>query len=686
MTIRSAARLLPLVLATPAVAQQAPAPTAADDHGEIVVLGTRRSAPDRAIASDLTTQVLSQSSRAIEADLIRDYGARRLNDALELVSGVSRQNNLGGLRDNFAIRGFLGTPDTGAEYYVDGFLANRGFGPPRDPALVERIEVLKGPAGALFGEIDPAGRVNVVQKTPSFAPSATAALSYGSFDTARAELDATGALTGTVAARIVVAAERSDGYRDHVDLRRTVAAPSLTWAPSDATRVTYSGEWLRFATPFDRGVPALAGDTKAVPYDRFFGEPADGRVTSRNMRQQLTLSQRFGTDWTLNGGVAWRHGRLTGFSSEQSLLVAGPALRRQRRYRDFAVDDVSARAELSGRAELLGTHHPALGLRAYSLAFDERQWRRSPTAAAPYLISVTDPVYGATTLPLLPFTDNREDRRALAVYAQDMWDVTERLTLNGGVRFDTWRQRTRNRRTGLDATISHHPLDGRIAARYRVDDHLALHASYGESYRANSSTGRTGQPFAPERGEGWEAGIAFRQPGIDAAVTYFDIDKSNILAVDPVDANFLAPVGELRSRGIELDASANLPGGLRLVGNYAWVHARVDDARFPSARVLNVPEHQANVFLSAPITSAIRASGGATYQSRRAAAIDGSGLALPAFLRARATVEVDLSDRFSVRGEVDNLFDETYADSSYSPLWILPAPPRSVRVTLTVRS
>lgn len=262
----------PLLLA----AADPEAPAGEEPPADIVVLGNRAARPDRATASDLATERLSQSSRAIEAELVRDYSARRLNDALELVSGISRQNNLGGLRDNFAIRGFLGTPDTGAEYYVDGFLANRGFGLPRDAALVERIEVLKGPAGALFGEIDPAGRVNIVQKAPAFTSAAHGALSYGSFDTARVELDATGPITGTLAARLVVAAERSDGFRDVVDLRRKVAAPSLTWAPMEGTRVTYAGEWLRFATPFDRGVPALDGDVDAVPRERFLGEPATG--------------------------------------------------------------------------------------------------------------------------------------------------------------------------------------------------------------------------------------------------------------------------------------------------------------------------------------------------------------------------------------------------------------------------
>lgn len=154
-----------MMAGSPAVAQAVEEPA---ERNEIVVLGTRTSR-DATLSSDRATEVMSQSSRSLEQDILRAAGTYRLSDALELVSGSSQQNNRGGFADNFAIRGFLSTADGGGEYYTDGFIANRGSAPARDPATIERIEILKGPAGAVFGDIDPAGRVNMVSKTPRFA-------------------------------------------------------------------------------------------------------------------------------------------------------------------------------------------------------------------------------------------------------------------------------------------------------------------------------------------------------------------------------------------------------------------------------------------------------------------------------------------------------------------------------------
>lgn len=653
---------------------------------EIVVIGTRSGRIDRTLSSDIVTERMSPSSRSLERDLLSSAAVSRLSDALELVSGVSNQNNRGGFLDNFAIRGFLGTPDGGAEYYVDGFLANRGMGPPRDPATVERIEALKGPAGALFGDIDPAGRVNIVSKTPRFTPSASVTFTYGSFDTRRIELDANGPFSAQFAARILVATEDSDGWRDHVTLKRRVVAPSLIWEPATGIRLTYVGEITHFDAPFDRGIPALNGDANALPSSRFYGEPDDGITRFRNNRHQVTGLAELGGGWTLNGGIAWRTGSLKGFSSDQSRLVDGQTLWRQRRQRDFVVNDLSARIELAGE---IGAHRLSFGAKGAWLDYQEHWLRRNPTAENPHSIDIFDPVYGGSSASLLPFTQNRERRWSGTLYVQDMWNATDRLTLSGGVRFDAYRQRILNERTGVVAKAVGEPLNFRVGGRCRVNDVFALHANWGESFLLNSGTSRELEGFAPERGKGYELGITGAWPGIDLAATWFDISKSGILTNDPVDPNYLAPVGHLTSRGIELDAAIKLGGRWQIVANYAWTKARADDAAFATDAVLNVPEHAGSLFVSARFLGVqdrdLTLSAGMAYIGPRAGAIDTSGLVLPGYVKAKIGADYRLSRHASARLVADNLFGARYAQSSYSPMWIFPGAPRTLKASVEFR-
>lgn len=651
----------------------------------IVVLGTRRVRADATLSSDAATKTMSAASRAIERDMLDAAGVYRLADALELVSNVSNQNNRGGMIDNFAIRGFLGTPDGGAEYYVDGFLANRGMAPPRDPATTERIEAVKGPAGALFGDIDPAGRVNIVSKTPAFAPAAAAVLTAGSFGTRRVTLDATGPLSTTLAARIVVAAEDSDGWRDFVGLSRRVVAPSLTWRPHDGVRLTYVGEITRFDSLFDRGVPAIHGDANALPRSRYLGEPADGMTRFRNVRHQLTGDVSVAPDWAIRGGLARRTGTLRGFSSDSARLVGDRSLWRQRRSRDFAVEDWSARLEIAGS---IGAHRPSVGIKGYHLDYAERWMRRNPNAAAPYAIDVFEPVYGQTPPVLLPFTNNREKRWSGTLYVQDVWSVTDRLTLSAGVRLDGYRQQIMSLVSGAVGGAAGTPATMRAGLRYQLTGAIAAHGNWGENLVLNSGTDRLGQGFAPETGRGHELGLEGTWRGVDVALTWFDIGKRGILTNDPVDSNFLAPVGRLTSRGIEADAAVRLGRRWQVVGNYAWTAARMDDSSFPTDRALNVPAHSGTLLVVGRFVDAggrgPSVSGGVTYVGARAGSIERDVVILPAYAKAKAMLDYAFGPQLGVRLEADNLFDAHYAQSSYSRVWIFPGQPRTLRLALRI--
>lgn len=672
-----------MMAGSPAVAQET---EESAERNDIVVLGTRTSR-DATLSSDRATQLMSQSSRSLEQDILRAAGTYRLSDALELVSGSSQQNNRGGFADNFAIRGFLSTADGGGEYYTDGFIANRGSAPARDPATIERIEILKGPAGAVFGDIDPAGRVNMVSKTPRFAPQASASLQYGSFDTRRIELDATGPLSETLAARIVVATEDSDGYRDFVTLKRRVVSPSLTFRPTAGIQLTYLAQHIAYDAPFDRGVAAIAGDPLALPGSRFLGEPSNGPTRARDTRHQLTGEAKLGGAWSLVGGLAYRTGSLRGFSADQSRLVDGHTLWRQRRERGYEVEDLSARLELRGEVRALGLHRPSFGIKGYTLDYLELLNRRNPTAANPYAIDVFLPVHGvAQPLPLLPSIDQRETRRVLSLYAQDAWAVTDRLDLVGGIRFDTDRQQLARNLVKATTVSRAQPVNFRLGARYAVTEAISVHANWGESFQLNSGSGAGGVAFAPEQGHGYEIGAAGRWRGVEAGATWFDIKKSNVLTTDPNDANFLAPVGSLRSHGIEFDASLRLASRWQAVVNYAWTQARNDDRSFATPLALNVPDHSGTALIVHRFDPGTGrdwlVSGGVAYVGKRSGATDASGLVLPDYVKVKASAEIPLTAALSFRAEVDNLFDEHYAQSSYNSFWIYPGAPRTMRASL----
>lgn len=364
--------------------------------------------------------------------------------------------------------------------------------------------------------------------------------------------------------------------------------------------------------------------------------------------------------------------------------------------RDFSVDDLSARLELTGRIETgPGVHRPSFGLKAYTLEYGEKWLRLDPTEGAPYAVDIHRPVYGQPRQTPLPFTDNLEKREVVTLYASDLWEVTDRLSLTAGVRYDDYSQTIRNNRSGAVGVTEDAPVNYHVGARYQLTDAVAVHTGFGRSFVLNSGTGRDGQGFAPETGEGWELGVSGAWDSLDLAATLFDIDKTNILTTEPYNpdwpdwGNFLAPVGQLTARGIELDGVLRLGEAWQVIGNYAWTDAKADDEAFASDTVLNVPEHAGALFVVGRFT---RPDGrdwsltaGAAYTGERAGSLAADGVRLPAYWKLKAAADHDLTDHVSARIEVDNLLDEDYAASSYSDLWISRGAPRTVRASLTVR-
>jgi len=650
--------------------------------------------------SELRLRELPQSVRVLTRQAIDDLGATKLDDVLDYVGGVSRQNNFGGLWDNIAVRGLAGNENTGMATLLNGFSSNRGFNAPRDLAGVERIEFLKGPAASLYGSSEPGGTLNIVSKRPLWQAGHALEVYAGSFNLKRAALDSTGPVSDALAYRLNLAIEDRDSFRDHVQARREVLAPAFSWKLGADTTLDYSGELLRHRTPLDRGVVATAdGQLGVIPRERFLGEPTDGDVTVDNRTHQLILTHDWGEHWRGRLGLSYRETGIHGFSTEPTALRADGTLTRQRRLRDYDSDDTTVQAELQGRVRA-GTvvHELLLGAETFRFDMDTVMQRVTPSTASPYAINIFQPVYGQAQPTPAPNTDTLEQQRGTAFYAQDAITLAAQWRLLAGVRVDRHRQTLLNRRSGLTTQQEPSSTSPRLGISWLPSAQWTMYVSAGKSFRPNVGTDFAGQAFAPESGRALELGAKWESAGqrMGLTVALFDIRKRNVLTADPAAqtdparTGFSVAAGEVGSRGLELDFAGQVSMSWRVNASLVYndVQVRRDSSLPTGTRLLNVPKVNGSLLAvyEGVFGNGQRygLGGGVTHVGVRLGQT-GTSFELPAYTTAKLVAHWRINPTLRATLDVDNLFDTTHYTSSYSRVWVTPGAPRSLTLGLQAK-
>jgi iron complex outermembrane receptor protein len=690
---------------TPFVAFAGPAQQEAE--AETIVVTAQR----QAYRADIPLKLTPQSVDILEADTLEEVGITRLSDALDLSASMARQNNFGGLWDNFAVRGFAGDENLPSGYLVNGFNAGRGFGGPRDIVGIERIEILKGPSAAVFGRGEPGGAVNLVTKKPEFETEGAIGIAVGSFEKVRVDGDWTGPLSEIVAVRLNGFYEQSDSFRDTLESTRSGIFPSAQWRINPKTSLTYEGEITRQELPFDRGVISLNNKLDVVPTSRFLGEPGDGPLQADATGHQVQLQHDFNDDWSFLVGAGYRTTDLEGFSTEaelatarQRLFVDGQTLSRQRRFRDYEAEHTVYRAEISGRFEtgafehrlLAGFDYDQFSIDQLFLRFRPPSVAGNPSPAAGNVINVFNPIYGQFPLPTPgPQTNRLDDQEAWGFYIQDQIKVSDRLQIRLGGRYDDFSSSGLNRANNSSTSFSDTKFSPQAGFVFEASEAFTLYGSYGQGFRANSGTDFAGKAFAPEESESFELGskITLLDGDLEATIAAFSMTKTNIITADPVNAGFSLAIGEAESRGLEIDVSAELPGELDLRLSYAFVDAQIAkdglDPNFAALikkgdRLINVPEHTLSALISKEYEVGgreLEIGGGLLYVGERLGET-ATTFDLPAYTTLRLFATYDLTDDLEVSAQVNNLADTTFYTNSFSRLWVAPGAPRNVTVAL----
>ncbi|KMS52137.1 TonB-dependent siderophore receptor [Sphingobium cupriresistens] len=698
-------------------AAQAQQPAAAAADGEIVVTGLKRQ-----YFGDTPVKEIPQAVQFLEGKLLDSLNITRLDTALELASGVSKQNNFGGLWDSFAIRGFAGDENFPSGFLVNGFNGGRGYGGPRDASNVERIEVLKGPNSALFGRGEPGGTINIVTKKPTFKEGGSFSVAAGKWDNYRVEGDYNLPLSDSVAIRINGSVEDAESFRDTVETRKYTVNPTFLAKLSDKDIFTYELEYVNQEVPFERGVVAIptinangaiSYDLGAIPNSRYLSNPNDGPTEVEVLGHQAQYQHDFSNDWTLMLGAGYKDTTFKGFSSDpelvfnkanpaagrQQIYADGRTLSRQRRYRDYSTKYMVFRGEISGKLETGSiVHNIRVGADYDRFKIDYFQTRYRPTATdQSYSIDIFNPDYAIPApTPTAVIQNATEIQKAWGVYAQDQVEITEQFKVRFGGRYDDFSQDIDLRLNGTNPRKSYTKFSPMAGMVFEPTNSLSVYASYGKGFRPNSGVGADGQPFEPEISESYEVGGKFVTPDgrITSTLSLYKMKKTNVLSTDPANPGFSKPVGAADSKGVEFDLNAKLPAGFELFLTYAYTDAgwatNVTDPNFgqPILKgdpLINIPKHQGNILLFKNFSIGEHEAmlgGGVSHVGKRLGET-ATTFFLPSYTIAKILGSVTINDQIKLSANVDNLFDKKYYASSYAALWVQPGMPRSFTLRAT---
>jgi catecholate siderophore receptor len=657
---------------------------------QVTVTATLRR--DRAVstATKTATPILQipQSIEVVDAETLRSQAAMSMQDAMRNVAGVNV--NLGeGRRDQFIIRGFNAQNDA----LVDGVRDDGLYY--RDLATIDRIEVLKGPAAALFGRGSSGGVINRIVKAPLLEASVGEfAVTAGNLGARRVSADiGRHSASNRWAFRLVGAGEDSTSFRDSYFLRRGVVAPSLLWS-SGRTSVLTQVEHLRDHRLPDRGIPSVNGAPADVRMGQSYGYPDDDSIDATVTSATTRFERRIGAAIQFRDVVKVARYDTT-FSNTgpngTRLMADGWHVQRQQYNSDQSQQNFFNQTELIFPAQLAATTHEIVA--GMEIGSQTRSQERFNGSAGEVML--IDPVLTQPRYSAVVATRNVFDGEVAGVYVQDQVGFGRRWKALAGVRGDRFQQ-TLDDRTAANVDLARLDVNWspRAGVVYQPTPRSSVYASVSRSFQPSGeglSLAVNAAELKPESSRNVEAGAKAELFGGRASATaaLFRLDRSNIKTTDPIDPTKLVLVGQQRTDGLELTFDGRLQDRLTARVGYAWLDAAVLRSNTVSSGVPIegnrpglVPRHSGNIWAGYHLTERWSFGGGAIATGRRFTSNDNL-VSLPGFVRIDAAASYRLS-AWEIALNARNVFNRHYYETAATNFQIAPGVPREVVLTFRV--
>ncbi|WP_374012769.1 TonB-dependent siderophore receptor [Pseudoxanthomonas koreensis] len=558
-----------------------------------------------ATKTDTPIAETAQSVSVIAREELDARGVSNLNEAMRYVAGVSLESSgIDNRVDDFRIRGF----DAGSwsnNVTVDGMRAPQGSQWNRtmvDSWNLERVEVLKGPAAVMYGQVAPGGMVNQVSKTPH--PDQEQVLRVGidgngqhhaAFDLGAGNGDA------THLARVVGLYRDGRTQIDETEQQHWFIAPSYTWQAGERTRLTLLGMYqvddggstYQFLPLDGTLVPTRYGWMKNTT---FIGEPGWNTFDRTVWTAGWLFEHAFNERWSLGQSARYTHvdSLFRSVITLGGLSADGRTQNRRATWGEGDSDGQTVDTRLTGRFTTGALEHTLL----LGVDWQKADWTgRRGAMLNPAPIDIFQPVYTGYVPVTTAITYFGGVNEQTGLYLQDQIALDKwRLTFGG--RHD-WTEddtftRSYNVASGVygpqvPTRVENDAFTGNLGLLYVADNGLSPYLSYAESFQpagSNSNMSWDNSPFDPVTGQQLEAGLKYQPASFDGLLTVsaYDLRQQNILTNDPLHTTGCGATGasqcqvqdgEGQVRGVELEGRITPLEGFSVIGAASWMDSEV---------------------------------------------------------------------------------------------------------------
>ncbi|HIF4662815.1 TPA: TonB-dependent siderophore receptor [Citrobacter koseri] len=550
-----------------------------------------------------------QSVSVVTRDQMDALDATSVSQALRYTAGAfTEYRGSSNRNDEVFVRGFS---------YVPKFLDGLSFGATAssqtgtvDPWLLERVELVRGPASVLFGQVNPGGLISMTSKRPTSEPIHKIQFSTGNRDLAEGAFDFGGPLSddGRVLYRLNgIARTQHNQVEDYKDSRVAIA-PAITWYPNDQTRFTLLTSYQKDPDAGYRNfLPAYGTVTSAngkyIPLDFNVSDPDYDQSWREQTMVGYEFEHQFNDMMTFRqnaryASIKQKYRYLVYFNSKpESTLLSRRAQHEERTTNEFGIDN-----QLEAQFATAQMNHTLLGGLDYKSSNDKQLLMRG--SGSQYDMDWTHPVYGVNVdeSTFSPASHEQQNLDQMGLYLQDQmsWNNWE-LLLSG--RYDWTEVRTTDYINSEKTQQNDNKFTWRTGLLYAFDFGLSPYISYSTSYEPNLQTNRApgSAPFKPTTGKQTEVGVKY-QPMDNTlmSLALYDLKQSNVSTYNST-LGWFENAGEVRSKGVEAEIHSSLWDSVNLIGSYTYTDAETVNTTVAGTEgktPARIPAHMASAFAS----------------------------------------------------------------------------------------